>query len=554
MKGRYVDIHSVRPLLTALILAIGMLTAFAAAAAAEPAAAYTYEIMRSGTARIIGWTGELPASLDIPAEIDGHVVTEIGDWAFQGAEHLQKVVLPDTVERIGEDAFRKCPDLAEVSFGSSLSEIGAEAFADCTSLSSIELPETIIGIGEYAFWRCSSLAEARIPDHVPELPDGMFGYCVSLEEISLPEDLKAIGAYAFQGSGISQIEIPPGVGEIRDGAFAECADLTELKLPAGITEIAPYMVSQCGSLVSVELPDGVKRIGREAFSHAGLLSEVRIPDTVEEIGDMAFWGCRSFVSARIPNAVRSVEFGTFWSCDNLVEITIPASVRRIEPMAFFATRIRDVYYSGSEQQWREIEIGSTGYDQTGTVIEDSNAALLRTDVHFDSEGPLLPAGLRIRRYSPLEAVSGSSEETLLYGYTAGDPPDGISAGKLLNQFQSAHNMAGVVLSCSGARKPAEASAATGDIVLFSIEEKPVFRAILVMRGDVTGSGLMTLSQLTRMAAAYAGNRMLSGPYLLAGDFDGNGSIGLSDLAAEARLFARVRESADVRSDIRSRVL
>ena len=61
----------------------------------------------------------------------------IGPDAFLGNESLEAVILPDSVEEIGERAFGNCPKLKEVilSTDSLLKKIGSRAFLNCVKIS-----------------------------------------------------------------------------------------------------------------------------------------------------------------------------------------------------------------------------------------------------------------------------------------------------------------------------------------------------------------------------------------------------------------------------------
>lgn len=84
---------------------------------------YTYTLTEDGTAEITGCEGD-PAELFIPAQVDGHPVTAIGAKAFAGLEKLTAVTFPEGIIRIGEDAFRRCFALGNVSLPATLREIG----------------------------------------------------------------------------------------------------------------------------------------------------------------------------------------------------------------------------------------------------------------------------------------------------------------------------------------------------------------------------------------------------------------------------------------------
>ena len=64
---------------------------------------------------------------------------EIGPGAFSDCIFLEKVELPDTMESLGPDAFRRT-GLTEISIPESLLEIGQGAFYDCDKLRKATLP------------------------------------------------------------------------------------------------------------------------------------------------------------------------------------------------------------------------------------------------------------------------------------------------------------------------------------------------------------------------------------------------------------------------------
>lgn len=54
-------------------------------------------------------------NLTIPAELDGHTVTAIGDKAFSCCDALTSVTIPDGVTTIGDYVFAGCAALKSIS-------------------------------------------------------------------------------------------------------------------------------------------------------------------------------------------------------------------------------------------------------------------------------------------------------------------------------------------------------------------------------------------------------------------------------------------------------
>ena len=89
---------------------------------------------------------KLAGELIIPSEyfFEGRTypVTEIGTSAFSQT-NLTSVVIPDSVVKIGRNAFGLCRNLFAVVFSNSLKEIDNYAFGGCWSLSSIIIPKSV---------------------------------------------------------------------------------------------------------------------------------------------------------------------------------------------------------------------------------------------------------------------------------------------------------------------------------------------------------------------------------------------------------------------------
>ena len=124
-----------------------------------------------------------------------------------------------------------------------------------------------------------------------------------------------------------------------------------------------------GKIVSVIIPDSVTSIGSDAFNACDQLTNVVIGNGVTSIGDSAFYYCYSLTSIVIPDSVTSIGDYAFYSCDGLTNIVIGDSVTSIGSDAFLSCdSLTDVYYTGSEEEWQKIKIGSYNYDLTTATI------------------------------------------------------------------------------------------------------------------------------------------------------------------------------------------
>ena len=100
-----------------------------------------------------------------------------------------KLVVPDDVAVVGQNAFNSCTLLTEVQLPASLTKIDGATFRFCSSLAKINIPESVTYIGQRAFEGCSSLPEVlTIPKSVKYIGEYAFNGCTSLKFIYIEPD------------------------------------------------------------------------------------------------------------------------------------------------------------------------------------------------------------------------------------------------------------------------------------------------------------------------------------------------------------------------------
>ena len=89
-------------------------------------------------------------------------VTSVGSGAFYysagNGSPLTEVILPDTLGKIGENAFALCNNLEGLRLPESLRRIGSGAFSGCVKLEAVTIPAGAVYVAPDAFENCQGLA------------------------------------------------------------------------------------------------------------------------------------------------------------------------------------------------------------------------------------------------------------------------------------------------------------------------------------------------------------------------------------------------------------
>ena len=233
---------------------------------------YTYTVLSDGTVEITDYTGS-DTTLSIPSEIDGKVVTSIGNYAFKNCSCLINIIISDNVTRIGYDAFLGCSSLTNVTIPDSVKSINNRAFIVCTRLTNIEVDSNN---GYYK--SINGILFSKDLTQIIKYPDGK-----PEESFIIPNSVTDIGNYAFRGcSNLINITISDNVTSIGNNAFYCCSGLTNIIIPNNITSIGDDVFSGCDHLTSITIPDSIKRIGYMAFYNCNNLTDVYYTGTEEQ--------------------------------------------------------------------------------------------------------------------------------------------------------------------------------------------------------------------------------------------------------------------------------
>lgn len=108
----------------------------------------------------------------------------------------KKVHIPNGIKTIEKGVFSNMP-IKEVSLPNSLNKICENAFWCCRSLKRIDGFKNVREIKDRAFYQCISLVSIDLGESLTSIGESSFGSCYGMTEVILPKTLKRIGRCAF---------------------------------------------------------------------------------------------------------------------------------------------------------------------------------------------------------------------------------------------------------------------------------------------------------------------------------------------------------------------
>ena len=264
-------------------------------------------------------------------------------------------------------------------------------------------------IGHYG----GNSASITIPNGVTKVGNRLFYKNRGVSEVNLPAGLQEIGDFAFARSSVNKVNIPAGTNKIGYAAFYNCKDLKDLVIPDSVTDIElgafdgsgfieswkdiedgkDFLIAGDDILVAykgfggdITIPNGIKKIGPAVFKGQTRLKSVAFPETVTEIGEDAFNGCTSLKSVELPTYLETIEDRAFKDT-RLENVIIPSSVKEIglgafdttgtnggmEYVSFNGTSLPNVSYKPTASRLSANDIRTCAFEGTDYAIINASA-------------------------------------------------------------------------------------------------------------------------------------------------------------------------------------
>ncbi|HFU4109571.1 TPA: leucine-rich repeat protein [Streptococcus suis] len=356
-----------------------------ALSSAVPAATSSSEIVQP----VVEGGQVLPRSAE---SVGGDESSSEGGVSGLGTIQGGRLVIPEGVTEIDDNAYANNRDIREVVFPSTLTKIGSGAFSG-TSLTTISLPASVTIIESYAF-SGTQLTDVSLPVGLTHLGDYAFGNISSLTSINIPKDINSDRNYytynsPFSGSyNLAQISFDEGITVIPDYLFKDLSGLTELSLPSTVTTIGNEAFLGTG-LREVIIPAGVTRIGYDAFN-IDSLTKVTFPSSLESAYS-AFFGSQNLKEVVLTGNWTKIPSGLF-KHTGIERLVIPEGVTEIESNAFSGSSLREVVFPSTL-----TKIGSGAFSGTPltTISLPSSVTTIESSAFSGTQltDVSLPAGL-----------------------------------------------------------------------------------------------------------------------------------------------------------------
>ena len=307
-----------------------------------------------------------------------YMINEKNEWS-----EVTHIEIPSSVTVLGDRQFYGFNNLTSILISNSVTSIGNYAFQNCTSLRSIVIPESVTSIGKSAFYNCSSLITINIPDGATSIGICTFSDCTSLNNIEISKNVTSIGWDAFYrcysltdvyytGTEVQWDTIDVGSNNT---ALTNATIHYVQDLEYRLTDDS-YEVIGIGSVTDseIDIPSTYKglpvtSIGENAFGNYDFITKIVIPNSIRNISDYAFLDCSSLKSIIIPGSVINIGDYAIALCYSLESITIESGIETIGAYAFYNNCVlKDIYFTGTEEQWDNIEIEESYLDSTSATI------------------------------------------------------------------------------------------------------------------------------------------------------------------------------------------
>jgi hypothetical protein len=310
---------------------------------------------------------------------------KIGDNAFFGSNDVSEIVFGDNLISYGSGNFSTSP-IKKVTFnsdvnitepfnssvtrviGCNVSKITKNMLSYWTDLSELVLSKNVLAIESNAFEGCDNFHKFNVPygDNPLSLPAGFFTN-LSLDSITINRQIVDATERYFQNlSTLKYLDLSyAGIQKIPNNAFAGCSNLQNLIVSRNTVSIGEYAFEECSNLESICLPGGISQYDDYLFSGCSRLSTIILLSNAN-ISVKALTGLRKKVTliSRNPSLYNG------YSCNDLVtssQLNLPESYVVLNIGEQTKTSLYDGLIPNAYFDWSSSNVNIVTVDNQGLI-------------------------------------------------------------------------------------------------------------------------------------------------------------------------------------------
>lgn len=304
--------------------------------------------------------------------VGSSILKEIKDSAFDGCS-MTSFTLPNSLEKIGKNAFANCKLLSEITIPKNVTEIQRGAFSYCYGAEKLVYNATNVTKCDVEIFRdCTAVKTVTIGSNVTAIPENLFNETkFGINSITIPAGVKSIGKNAFYKSNFVTVSFPTtsALEVIGESAFAYC-NFTSFTIPTSVKTISRSAFSYCPNLKTMVIPSNVSTIGGNAFANCSNLISIDFKAVNFTIDSGAFTNDIALSSITLPSGMTVIPKNLFYNAKftSVQKITIPAAVTEIGQSAFDSSGIQAFEFASDSKLTTVGSNAFKGNDKVETIL------------------------------------------------------------------------------------------------------------------------------------------------------------------------------------------